>query len=138
MTLTGRGRAPLRAGALVLGIAASASVTGQSPAAFPGTLDEHPAIGYAQRPPSDRVARLDEHLAAGTVSLMPDARTGYLLPVLKALDIPVESQLLVFSKTGLQRPARRPRRPMDRSDTSGTSPSPATRRRARPSSRTAC
>jgi hypothetical protein len=42
---------------------------------------------------------------------VPDAKTGYLLPVLNALDIPPESQLLVFSKTGLQREHTGPRNP---------------------------
>src|SRR4051812_16427365 len=32
-----------------------------------------------------------------------DPRSGYLRPVLDALGIPIESQLLVFSKTGAQR-----------------------------------
>src|SRR5262245_43385476 len=31
-----------------------------------------------------------------------DARTGYLRPLLAALSVPVDSQLLVFSKTGVQ------------------------------------
>jgi hypothetical protein len=78
---------------------------------FPGTLDEHPAIRYADRPAADRVARLNEELAAGRRPLVPDARTAYLLPVLQALEIPVESQLLVFSKTGLQRAHTGPANP---------------------------
>jgi hypothetical protein len=57
------------------------------------------------------VARLNEQLAAGKTTLTPDDRTGYLAPVLRALDIPVESQLLVFSKTGLQREFTGPTNP---------------------------
>jgi hypothetical protein len=83
----------------------------QRPAPFPGTLDEHPAIGYAVRPATDRVSRLNEDLLAGRRTLQPDPRMGYLLPVLRALDIPVESQLLVFSKTGLQRAQTSPSNP---------------------------
>ena len=57
------------------------------------------------------MARLHDTIAAGGLRLTPDAGTGYLLPVLKALDIPVESQLLVFSKTGLQREHTGPSNP---------------------------
>jgi len=44
-------------------------------------------------------------------SLARDARTGYLLPVLEALGVPRESQLLVFSKTGVQRSYTSPQHP---------------------------
>lgn len=100
------------AGAIALAMvsALAASLRGQA-APFPGTLDDHPAIRYSERAPSDRVARLNQELVAGRRSLTPDAKTGYLLPVLQALDIPVESQLLVFSKTGLQREHTGPKNP---------------------------
>jgi hypothetical protein len=61
------------------------------------------AIDYATRPTTDRVAKLSESLATGGRQLQRDARTGYLGPVLDALGVPVASQLLVFSKTGVQR-----------------------------------
>lgn len=89
--------------AFSLALAIAASSAGQSPRSFPGTLDEHPAIGYADRPPADRVARLRDAVAAGGVRLTAEATTGYLRSVLRALDIAEASQLLVFSKTGLQR-----------------------------------
>src|SRR5215475_4991126 len=41
-------------------------------------------------------------LPAGTARLEFDNETGYLKPVLEALGISVESQILVFSKTSLQ------------------------------------
>jgi hypothetical protein len=97
--------------ALALAVALSASVMGQVPAPFPGTFDDHPAIRYSDHAPSDRVARLNGELLAGRQALTPDSRTGYLVPVLKALDIPIESQLLVFSKTGLQRDHTGPANP---------------------------
>jgi hypothetical protein len=62
----------------------------------------HPAIEYATRPVHDRLARLDEQFAAGTVRLSYDPSTGYLPSLLSALDIPPESQMLVFSKTSAQ------------------------------------
>jgi hypothetical protein len=76
-----------------------------------GVLDEHPAIQYASRPTTDRVARLNRTLAAGGHSLQRDSQTGYLRPVLDALGIPLESQLLVFSKTGVQRAYTNPHNP---------------------------
>ena len=50
-----------------------------------GVLDEHPAIQYAIRPTTDRVAKLNEVLTRGGRSLQRDPRTGYLRPVLEAL-----------------------------------------------------
>jgi hypothetical protein len=70
---------------------------------FAGVLDEHPAIEYATRPPSDRVALLQRSIVHGTASLSYRQPAGYLPSLLDALEIPPESQLLVFSKTGLQR-----------------------------------
>jgi len=89
--------------------AAAAYTTAAAPN-WTGVLHEHPAIQYAVRPAIDRVAKLSEAIARGRV-LQRDARTGYLLPVLNALGVPVESQLLVFSKTGLQRALIGPQRP---------------------------
>lgn len=76
-----------------------------------GVLDEDPRIEYATRPTTDRVARLSETLARAGRLLPRDARTGYLLPVLEALGVPKESQLLVFSKTGVQRDFTTPKNP---------------------------
>jgi len=75
-----------------------------------GTLDErsffssrrHPAIDYADRPSTDVVGQLARKVDEGTVSLRFDKTSGYLLSVLEALHVPVESQSVVFSKTSLQ------------------------------------
>lgn len=63
---------------------------------------EHQAITYSTSAPSDPVAHLQRRIDAGAVHLKFDARTGYLPSVLEALEIPVSSQGLVFSKTSLQ------------------------------------
>jgi len=63
---------------------------------------KHPAIGYYTQPSHDVVAALGGHVADGTARLPFDAQTGYLKPVLDALDVPVASQMLVMSKTGVQ------------------------------------
>ncbi len=94
--------------ALGMTIATSAQSSGQ---AQPTPLDQHPSIQYASRPTTDRVAKLNEALSKAARSLERDERTGYLLPVLAALGVPVESQLLVFSKTGIQRTLTNPHNP---------------------------
>jgi hypothetical protein len=48
----------------------------------------------------DRVAQLTSTLAASPLGR--DAQTGVLRPLLAALNLPLESQLLVFSRTGVQ------------------------------------
>ncbi|MYK89664.1 MAG: hypothetical protein F4018_15750 [Acidobacteria bacterium] len=62
----------------------------------------HPAIEYGTRIRTDRVAQLNARLRTGEATLSFDARRGFLTAVLDALDVPVESQTLVFSKTSLQ------------------------------------
>jgi hypothetical protein len=90
---------------------ASASMSGQRQDVWTGVLDEHPRIQYAIRPTADRVATLSRTLTTGERSLYRDARTGYLRSVLDALGVPAESQLLVFSKTGVQRAYTSPHNP---------------------------
>ena len=90
---------------------ASRAMSGQRQPASTGVLDEHPAIQYAMRPTTDRVAKLRQALTRGERTLVRDARTGFVLPVLQALGVPFESQLLVFSKTGVQSAYTGPRNP---------------------------
>ena len=59
----------------------------------------------------DRVAQLNQALARHQRPLHRDPRTGYLVSVLDALTVPAESQLLVFSKTGVQRAYTSPHNP---------------------------
>ena len=78
----------------------------------PSELREHPSIAYSRSTPRDPVARLNERLARGEVSLAYDAQGGgYLKSVLDALQVPIESQVLVFSKTSFQAPKINPRNP---------------------------
>lgn len=62
----------------------------------------HPAVGYGTRPPTDPIAILNRRLEAGSLRLGYAGRSGYLRATLDALDIPVESQVLVFSPDSLQ------------------------------------
>ena len=62
----------------------------------------HPAIGYSTRPTHDPVAALARRLEEASLQLTFDPTSGYLRSVLDALHVPVDSQLLVISKTGVQ------------------------------------
>lgn len=73
-------------------------VHGQPPNAFRASRD-HPAIAYSTGPVSNAVADLNRRVRDGEVRLAFDGQSGYLQSVLQALDIPVESQVTVFSPT---------------------------------------
>jgi hypothetical protein len=64
---------------------------------------ERPPINYATAALTDPVARLQREIDAGRVKLAYDPKTGYLPALLRALKVPVSSQVLVFSKTSFQR-----------------------------------
>ncbi|MEK0425554.1 MAG: hypothetical protein RJB11_1645 [Planctomycetota bacterium] len=61
-----------------------------------------PPIRYSESKPTDPVSVLKRKLASGEVVLEHDEKYGVLPSLLKELKIPVESQVLVFSKTSLQ------------------------------------
>jgi hypothetical protein len=84
------------AGALLAATAAAAQLAGD-----PVDLD-HPAIAYRRQVPGDPVADLIRKVEAGEVTLASEQRAGLLRALLRALDVPVESQTLVYSKTSLQ------------------------------------
>ena len=63
---------------------------------FDGGID-HPAIEYHKRAAKDQVAELNRRIDEGKVQLQFEPGSGYLRSVLRALNVPVESQLLVFS-----------------------------------------
>src|SRR5438477_2482555 len=94
-----------------LAVASIALMSGQAQAPSSGPLHEHPAIQYASRPTTDPVAALNHNLEQRGRFFARDARTGYLLPILNELGISAESQLLVFSKTGVQRAYTGPQTP---------------------------
>jgi hypothetical protein len=62
----------------------------------------HPAIAYDTAPVADRIAELQHRMDQGTAKLTFEERTGYLRSLLDWLQIPIESQIAVFSKTSLQ------------------------------------
>jgi len=74
---------------------------------------EHPAIGYRAEALDNPVADLQARMAQGKAELEFDARPGigYLPAVLRELGVPLESQLLVYSKTSLQQRLITPDKP---------------------------
>jgi len=75
------------------------------------TLYDEEPINYSTAPVDDPIHRLIGRLDAGEVELKYDEEHGYLKAVLDALDIPVSSQVLVYSKTSFQRRRISPRMP---------------------------
>lgn len=61
--------------------------------------------------PENEISELQERLDRGDVKLVCDKEYGYLKSLLSVLKIPVESQLLVFSKTSMQQRRISPRTP---------------------------
>jgi hypothetical protein len=78
---------------------------------FPGTLDQHPSIDYRGGAVSDVVTLLLRDVNDGRTKLSFEGEQGFLGSLLEKLDVPVESQLLLFSKTGIQHPFTSPERP---------------------------
>ena len=72
---------------------------------------DRPPIRYGETAPDDAVAGLVRKLQAGAVALAHEKGGGYLRAVLKRLDVPASSQVLVFSKTSLQRSRIGPKTP---------------------------
>lgn len=90
-----------RAFVLVVGLLLTfAAAHGDLGGLFTGGL-QHPAVQYYSRPVTDPVHQLNQKIQDGTVQLKFDGPQGYLRSILQALNIPVESQLVVFSKTSL-------------------------------------
>ncbi|HLH43237.1 MAG TPA: hypothetical protein VKV74_09650 [Bryobacteraceae bacterium] len=72
---------------------------------------DHKAIQYANGPLNDPVTKLDRDLAGGKTKLEWSPQYGWLPSILKQLDLNVDSQMLVFSKTSFQASKIGPRAP---------------------------
>ena len=92
-------RLPLVVAALVIG--AWAALVAQRMDAFVDSR-HHPAIAYGRGAMATPLVSLNERLARGELTLPFDPATGYLRATLEALDIPVASQVLVYSPTSFQ------------------------------------
>ena len=68
------------------------------------TFDEinEPPHNYLQRRPADKFTQLRDDLESGIIPLDRSSEKAFVFSLLQALDIPVSSQMLVFSTTSLQ------------------------------------
>jgi hypothetical protein len=73
----------------------------QRSGAFRGSTED-PAIKYSSSPLSNAVIDVNKKIQDGSVNLTSEGRSGFLRSALEALQIPVDSQLLVFSRASLQ------------------------------------
>ena len=97
-------------GATTFWLAAAMCATLVRPAQAQLEFEREP-IHYGTAPVNDRVGRLQQDLERGAVTLTYDEEHGYLKSLLAALDVPVSSQGLVFSKTSFQLRRISPSRP---------------------------
>jgi hypothetical protein len=94
-----------RRGVLAKAALLAAGVSMAAAAQRTGAFDQsrnHPAINYGSAESNTAVDALNRKLAAGTARLVFDPATGYLTSVLELLDVPVESQVMVYTQTSQQ------------------------------------
>jgi hypothetical protein len=84
---------------MILAALASATVVVAQPTFQ--DIDE-PPHNYTRRTPQDRFTGLKAALESGQIALDRSSEKAFVLSLLKALDVPVTSQMLVFSTTSLQ------------------------------------
>lgn len=102
---------PLRSTIAVLLMLPFTGLTGETDTdANPFDLD-HPAHNYWKRPLEDNFSRMVGDLNSGKIALDRSGELPFLRSLLEHFDIPVESQLQVFSTTSLQLRFISPRNP---------------------------
>lgn len=84
-------------------VVSTAPAAAQREDAFIGSLND-PSIDYLHAPLNDPVSTFARDIEQGAALLKFDAATGYLISVLDHLNVPVESQVLVYSQTSQQGP----------------------------------
>jgi len=97
--------------AMLVAIVLTAAGQGQATEETSILPADHKAIQYANGPLDDPVSKLDRDVASGKVKLEFSEQYGWLRSILKHLDINVDSQMLVFSKTSFQASKIGPRAP---------------------------
>src|SRR5262249_37432049 len=75
-----------------------------------GDIEAEP-INYAKAPTANPVSRLEQRLASGKATLTYERHFGSLRSLLRELSVSQSSQVLVFTKTSLQRHRIGPSRP---------------------------
>jgi len=91
----------LLAGALALSSTVAVVSQQRRAGAFDQSIN-HPAIKYLTADTDTVVDRLNAKLQNGSAKLVFDEKTGYLKSVLDLLNVPVESQVMVYTQTSLQ------------------------------------
>jgi len=89
--------------AVVLTLSAAARAAEEG--ALSGTFTDwsrHPAIAYTSQDTNDPVSAVSRRLRDGTLTFRREGPSGYLRSVLDALQIPLESQVLVFNPDSVQ------------------------------------
>ncbi|RPI54018.1 MAG: hypothetical protein EHM55_12050 [Acidobacteria bacterium] len=77
------------------------TLNAQRAGSFMGSAED-PAIRYSTAPLSNVVEEVNRKFQEGSVQLTFEGRGGFLRSALDALQIPIDSQLLVFSRDSLQ------------------------------------
>ena len=109
---TAGGSGVVRALAMALIATAAIPATGQIAVRNQGYIPFSDApINYRSNDLHDPVARLERRLEDGKSALAYEPQHGYLRSVLQLLDVPIDSQTLVFSKTSFQYPKISPEHP---------------------------
>jgi hypothetical protein len=78
-----------------------ARVDAQRAGTFMGSSDD-PAIAYTTAPLNNAVVDVNRKLLDGSLQFTFDSSSGFLRSALDALQLPLDSQMLVFSRTSLQ------------------------------------
>jgi hypothetical protein len=86
---------------VLLLLAGGSAAVAQRTGVFDQSMN-HPAIKYSTSDSNTAVDALNRKLADGSAKLEFDEKTGYLKSVLDLLNIPVESQVLVYTQTSQQ------------------------------------
>ncbi len=73
--------------------------------------EEDPLTAYRAALPRDAISRLQNRIDSGKITLAYDSKLGYLPAVLRALQMPASSQVLVFSRTSIQKDEISPQTP---------------------------
>src|SRR6187401_3220380 len=89
------------AGLLCAGGWRSSRLHAQRGGMFRGSADD-PGISYSSAPVDNVVDQLNRQLQEGSASLAFEGRSGYLQSAIDALQLTIDSQLLVFSRASLQ------------------------------------
>src|SRR6516165_4283777 len=97
--------------AMLVAIVLTAAGQGQAAEETSILPADHKAIQYANGLLDDSVSKLDRDLGSGKIKLQFSEQYGWLPSILKRLDINIDSQMLVFSKTSFQASKIGPRAP---------------------------